>query len=249
MTPALVVSLHDVAPRTMPLVRRALQALDALGIRRRSLLVIPAEHCGPGIDAAPGCARWLADCAAAGDEIVQHGLHHRGGDGALDWRGRWLDQLLVRGAGEFLALDAAVARRRLVEGRERLESAGLAAAGFIAPGWMYNPAAVEALAAEGFRYYATHLRLRDLATGRDHWSFGLSNRPGALGPDLVGRAVNEVLCLAERPLPLLRVAVHPADLEHSRPFRHTLHLLRRVLATGRQPTTYLDYLDQEGAWR
>ena len=241
MSGHLVVSVHDVCPRTWRVVRTILHELDHLGIARRSLLVIPAEPSGE-LDVPLG--RWLRVRAAAGDEIVQHGLYHRrfggrplrGGDGLLD-------ALLARGAGEFLGLDELEAARRLAEGRLRLADHGLSAVGFVAPAWLTGPAAVAAVRAAGFRYLTTHCRVRDLRTGRDTWSFGLSNRPGPLGPDLVGRAVNEVGVLLHTPAALVRIAIHPADLDHHRPFAHTLGLLRRLLAAGRRPLTYRDWVE------
>lgn len=239
----LVVSVHDVCPRTWEQTQRILTALSALGIKRRSLLVIPAEP-GAEIDTTPGFGGWLRERAAAGDEIVQHGLYHRRGsdEPPLVGRAASLDSLLARGAGEFVGLDQATAAARLAAGRERLAAVGLRAEGFVAPAWLYSPGAAAAVAAAGFRYYTTHLRLRDVRAGRDHWSFGISNRPGPLAPDLLGRAVNEGFCLLHVPAPLVRIAVHPADLEHGRPFGHTLRLLRRLLAAGRRAVTYLDYL-------
>ncbi|MCC7492023.1 MAG: DUF2334 domain-containing protein [Fimbriimonadaceae bacterium] len=243
MTPALVVSVHDVCPRTFALCRQILVALSAAGVRRRSLLVSPAE---PGLapEATPGFVPWLHRCAAAGDEIVLHGYHHRRDPVEPPLRGRaaWLDGLLARGAGEFVGLDQATALARLVAGRAALDRLGLPTSGFVAPAWLYSPAAATAVRQAGFDYYTTHGRLRDLRRGREHWSFGISNRPGSLAPDLVGRAVNEAFSLLHRPLPLLRLAVHPADCQHHQPFQHTLALVRRALAAGRRPLTYAEYL-------
>lgn len=241
MTGALVVSLHDVCPRTQAACQAILTLLDRLGIRRRSLLVIPCDP-GGAADEVPAFAGWLRERAAAGDEIVQHGLHHhrrdqpplRGGPARLD-------ALLARGAGEFLGLDYAAARDRLEAGRRRLVALGLEPIGFVAPAWLYSSAAAAAVRDAGFAYLTTHLRLRDLRRGRDHWSFGISNRPGPLGPDLLGRAVNEILWAAHLPAPLVRIAIHPADLSFHRPIAHTLSLLRR-LAT-RRAVTYAEYLD------
>jgi predicted deacetylase len=242
----LVVSVHDVCPRTRAATEAILAALSALGIRRRSLLVIPAE---PGGELDAPTAHWLARRAAEGDEIVQHGWFHarRADEPPLRGSRAVLDALLARGAGEFLGLDADESARRLAAGRRVLADFGLRASGFVAPAWLYSSAAAEAVGRAGFRYYTTHLRLRDLATGRDHWSFGISNRPGRLADDLIGRGVNEGFGLLHAPLPLVRIAVHPADLAHHRPFAHTLSLLERLLAAGRRPLTYLDYLERRGS--
>lgn len=240
---ALVVSLHDVCPRTQAACDAIVAELDRLGIRRRSLLVIPAE---PGAELDEPCARWLRELADGGDEIVQHGLYHRRQEGepALPAAAGLLDAVLARGAGEFLGLGRMQAAERLAEGRRRLGDLGLAAQGFVAPAWLYSRAAAEAVREAGFRYLTTHLRLRDLRTGRDTWSFGISNRPGPMAGDLLGRGVNELFTAAHWPAPLVRIAIHPADIAHGRPFEHTLSLLSRLLAVGRMPMTYLDWCER-----
>ena len=278
----LVVSVHDVCPRTWAATQQILLALDSLGVRRRSLLVIPAEP-GGATDECPRFARWLQFRQGEGDEMVLHGYYHgrppagpipdpplsplgkggsvaggdlqhsppyQGGAGGgpgtgpprQDRLAGLLDAALARGAGEFLHLDHAAAAVRLAAGRERLARCGLQADGFVAPAWLYSPAAAQAVADAGFRYLTTHLRLRDLRDGVDLWSFGTSNRPGTWCWDYVGRGVNEGFCWLHRPLPLIRIGIHPADLDHARPFRHTLSLLRRLLAAGRRPVAYRDCL-------
>lgn len=243
MNGALVVSLHDVCPATWPACRTILARLAAEGVRRASLLVIPAAP-GGAIDEVDGFAAWLRDLAGAGHEIVQHGLHHARPATASEPVGlpRLLDRVLARGAGEFVAVERDEAVAKLREGRRRVTACGLAAAGFVAPAWLYSPGAAAALAALGFRYFTTHLRVRDLTRRRDHWSFGISNRPGPLAPDLVGRGVNELFRLAHTGCPLLRLAVHPADLDHGRPFEHTVRLLRVARGEGRRAMTYADWL-------
>ena len=255
MKPALVVSLHDVCPRTRDDCAVILAELDRLGIGRRSLLVIPAE---PGAELDADCARWLRHLAARGAALVQHGLYHRRqtgepplpgapplpGEPPLPAGRALVERLLARGAGEFLGLDYEQALDRLHDGRRRLAALGIEAAGFVAPAWLYSPEAAAAVAAAGFRYLTTHLRLRDLHRGHDTWSFGISNRPGPLRDDLIGRGVNELFVAAHRPAPLLRIAIHPADLHHGRPLEHTLRLLARLMRGGRQPLTYLDWCER-----
>ncbi len=247
----LVVSVHDVCPRTWAACRRIVTALETLGIHRRSLLVIPAEPAGTTAE-YPDFVRWLRHRAGDGDEIVLHGYYH--GQASADLTGagrrrprpdrltRLLDAALARGAGEFLHLGYAEALARLTAGRDSLRRCGFDPLGFVAPAWLYSPAAAVAVRDAGLRYLTTHLRLRDLRTGHDTWSFGTSNRPGAWTWDYLGRLVNEGFCLAHRPARLVRIGIHPADLEHGQPFRHTLSLLRRLLASGRRPMTYLDCL-------
>lgn len=240
MSRRLCVSLHDVCPATAPDCRAVLRHLDQLGIRRRSLLVIP-NRAGGAADDDAAFAAWLREQAAAGDEIVLHGWRHGRAPEHPAPRGpaRWVDALLARGAGEFYAVDQALAAAWIDDGLARLRRIGLRPVGFVAPAWLYSPGAARAVGEAGFGYLTTHLRLR-AADGRSWWSFGISNRPGPLAGDLAARLVNELLLLLHAPLPLVRIAFHPADLEGRAPFRHTLSLLRRLLAAGRLPVTYAD---------
>lgn len=242
---ALVVSLHDVCPRTWSTCRVVLDQLSAIGLRRRSLLVIPADA-GGAVDLVPGFGAWLRERQAAGDELVQHGLTHAPVPATLSGSARLLDAALARGAAEFLGLNRQQAAERLAAGRAHLAAVGVHSAGFTAPAWLTSAEAAAAVADAGFRYLTTHLRVRDLVTGRDHWSFGLSNRPADWFQDRLGRVVNEALVRLESPLPLIRVAIHPADLDRHRPYEHTLRLLRRLLRAGREPLTYLAYVERQG---
>lgn len=238
MTRRVVVSVHDVCAASRPAVANTLAALDARGIRARSLLVIPTD-----LDAVTGA--WLRARAAAGDEVVLHGLHHRRLPDQCELRG--LDALrnrvLARGAGEFLGLSFAEARERVTTGLALLAGHGLTPTGFIAPAWLYGPDAAEAVRACGLRYLVTQLRVRDLRRGRDTWSYGLSNRPGPAKDDYGGRLLNTLILGAEAPLPLLRIALHPADLDFCRPFDYTLRVLDRLLDAGRAPLTYAQWLE------
>ncbi|MBI2301074.1 MAG: DUF2334 domain-containing protein [Armatimonadetes bacterium] len=255
MSRALVVSLHDACPATLQACRTIRAALRAEGVGRAVLKVIPCAA-GGDCDADPAFADWLRRCLGEGDELVQHGLCHVGPllDGE-DRRGLvrpppwlcFLDTVVVRGIGEFLWLDRAEALRRLAEGRQRLANLGLRAAGFTAPGWLYSPAAAEAVAEMGFTYLTTVCRVRDLRPGgRDHWGVGMCNRPGEYGLDLFSRGVTECLVAVQAQAPLVRLSFHPADIEGHQPFTHTLGKVREALAAGRSATTYAEYLDRAG---
>ncbi|HEX5396787.1 MAG TPA: DUF2334 domain-containing protein, partial [Candidatus Limnocylindria bacterium] len=73
----LVVSVHDVAPSTLPDVQWLLERLDALGVRPRALNVIPREADNGDIRDCPALVALLRREAAAGSEIVLHGYSHR----------------------------------------------------------------------------------------------------------------------------------------------------------------------------
>jgi len=243
MSPALAVTLHDVSPRNLALCRTAAEALLTAGVTRYGLLAIPADPAGP-LEPDGAAANWLRQQAAAGHEVIQHGYYHRCRPGELlGWRQSWLNRVMARGAGEFLALDEDEAGRRLAAGRECLEAAALAADGFIAPAWLYSEAACRAVRRLGFRYYVSKAVIHDLREQTEHRSISLCNRSGPRCGDWTARRLNELLCGLQSQQRLVRVALHPADLMYQRPFEHTLGLIRALLDQGRQAVTYQQYLE------
>ena len=244
MNGALVVTLHDVTPRTLPLCRLAVEAVAAVGLSRLGLLVIPADPAGPLRPDDP-TAVWLRQLAGQGHEVIQHGyLHRRLPAARLPLREAIANRLLARGAAEFVALGADDALSRLDAGRASLLAAGLRAEGFIAPAWLHSSGTRHALRQAGFRYFASHLALHDVALDRHHRSATLCNRPCSRFSDWTARRVNELLLLVQSRSPLIRVALHPADLLGGRSFRHTLALIEGLLEQRREPLTYGQYLNR-----
>src|SRR6266700_1019596 len=72
----LVVSLHDVAPSTRPIVDQIISELSAKGIRHCSLLVVPDYHHQGASMKDRQFVSWLRNLEAAGHEIVIHGYFH-----------------------------------------------------------------------------------------------------------------------------------------------------------------------------
>jgi len=246
MTGELVVTVHDISPRNLSACRTVVSSLAERGLSRLGLLVIPADPEGP-LTPDGETAEWLRELAAAGHEVILHGYYHRRlpADALALWPAL-ADRLVARGVGEFVALDAAEATDRLTKGRAALAAAGLPTEGFIAPAWLHSRATRGALRAAGFRYYTSHAALHDLARSQTFGSFTLCNRPGSAWGDWSARRVNELLLACQGRRPLLRVAVHPADVGPGRPFAHTLGLLDELLRRGRQSMTYSEYLERAG---
>lgn len=75
--PAVVVSVHDVAPPDLEGLRALLRALDGIGARPRVLKVVPhfAHRWSLGED--PALVQLLREEVAIGGELVLHGYTHR----------------------------------------------------------------------------------------------------------------------------------------------------------------------------
>jgi predicted deacetylase len=218
----IAVSLHDVEPATFERCALIRDWLNDHGVDRVTLLVIPAPDLHPFHDRRPDMAAWLEECVDAGDAVAQHGFQHR--------QARRVHG--PRRAGEFVGLDGDETRRAVLAGRRVLKLAGVQPRGFVAPGFAYT-GALRATLAETFDWWA--------GIGRLH----VADHPAATAPALTlgtstrfRRWTSPVVVRAGALLSgdLLRLDLHPADLDHPRCVAAVEKVLRS--AHGRTAVTY-----------
>jgi len=239
----LVVSVHDVSPLTWRSAQQILQALADAGIPRRSLLLIPNHQGRAAVDEAPqDFQAWLREVSQQ-DEICLHGYEHQaptlpGGPWA-----QLVATIYTDREGEFYRLDGEEATRRLQAGLRHFAPLGLRPEGFVAPAWLLSRQSEAALRRLGFQY-TTRLRSIELFTQpaqrlraptlcysvRSGWRRALS------------RVWNPALLHLARQSAILRVAIHPADLDHPAVFRQILRLTRQA-ARGRTVATYREVVE------
>jgi predicted deacetylase len=222
----LVVSIHDVAPATLAECR-ALRALveDALGPVPVSLLVVPRYHgTATWTAAARSWLRWRAD---RGDEIVLHGLEHRGPGGA-------------DGAEFGRALTPAAAALRLREARDALARQDLDAEGVIAPAYLQPPAFDAACAAAGLRWWATRTALH--SPGRTVRLPSVALRASTAARRALSPAAARLAARALAPADAVRLDLHPADLRHVRLAASLRPLLLTLWRQHRTPARHADLL-------
>lgn len=237
----LVVSVHDVAPSTLPEVRWLLGALDGIGARPRALLVIPSEPVRP-LSEDPDLIELLRSEAAAGAEIVQHGYsHHRSGLFRGPWPDRLRGRLFARHGAEFLALDPTAMRNRLERGRAELAALGLPTAGFCAPGWLAAPGLSDELVGLGFRYLVGFATVTDVARRRRILapSGGFMGAPRDEGLVQIETGLARAIAL-QSPFQLF---LHPQGADRSRDCARVLTLLERQLRS-RRLVTYEELLNR-----
>jgi hypothetical protein len=241
----LIVAVHDVAASTLAQVEWLLEQLDAAGVQRRVLKVIPAERDAPAESSAALVALARRE-AALGSEIVLHGWTHRA-DGPL--RGSFTDRLRARlfagDAAEFLSTDAAEMTRRLAACRAWADAAGVEVSGFCPPAWLAAAGLPEAARAAGFRYIALLRGLRDL----DRGGWVLLPPRGYMGAGAgQERMVRAAGALLSRPLaallrsPAQRRFLHPQNADRSRDCARQLREVAR-LARSHETGTYRELLD------
>lgn len=245
----LVVSIHDVSPKTYMVVEEMLFELRALGVKQCSLLVIPNHHHMGWLEAFPLFVTWLKQKEKEGHEIVLHGLfHHRPPRLKESLFQRWITRCYTAGEGEFFDLSYEEARSKFREGRACLEKIGFSKKeelGFIAPAWLLSAAAEKALHDEGF-FYTTRLGgVLDVTTEPSTYyssqSMVYSVRAG--WRRLMSLCWNEFLfwLITRKKRALLRISLHPPDWHYPIIRNHALRLVRRALEK-RVAVTYMIWI-------
>jgi predicted deacetylase len=234
----LAVSMHDVAPPYWDRVRRALDALEAIGVRRRSLLVIPNLEGRWPVDQADAFCGELRRRALDGDELVLHGYEHVAVGTPVGIVNRMKNRWYTR-AGEFLSLGYYEARDRIERGLDLMQRMNLEVRGFVAPGWLISPDSLRAARDCGFEYTNSYLTLTDLVQGRAHFAPSLVFGPGSLNEDLAIEVQRRLVALLSLS-PVVRIVLHPPCVDHSGRFEHILSIIRRL--GQREAVTYVELL-------
>jgi len=246
MRPALIVSIHDVAPATLGASAAWSRDLAARGVPATLLVVGGPWGSAEREEDQHDFAEWLRDRERAGDEIAVHGWTHCADLPGPLWRRLW-GGLIARGAAEFWSLDEAEASLRAAAARDAVRASGIEPLGFTPPGWLASAASVAALRRLGFRYTTGHLGVLDLLEDRRHTIPVFCHRPGsrlqAAGATLVRRVVPGLVRRGRS----VRLGLHPADLDHPHLRLAALEAIDRSLDLGGEPTTYLEYLSRERA--
>ena len=239
---ALVVSVHDVSPRTREACAVILAALAELGVPSCSLLVIPDHHHrGHFLADADFCA-WLRVQAQRGHEVVMHGyFHERARRDEESARTKLTTRLYTADEGEFYDLDRESARTLVLKAREEFDQVGLAPTGFISPAWLLSREAEEALRELGVKYTTRLGSVLDLQSGATHRSQSLVWSVRSGWRRQVSRAWNAFLFRRLKTRRLLRVSIHPVDVEHAAIWKQIRELVARALAE-REPLTYEAWL-------
>lgn len=210
---SVLVTIHDVAPPLMPRVERLWAICVARGVKP-GLLVVPDWHGGSPIEADAACVRWVRARAAEGAEVLLHGERHdeaglpRTFGDAVRAFGR------TNGEGEFLTLGYDAARARIDRGIARLRGLGLSPIGFVPPAWLAKPDTHRAVRDAGLAVSEDDTVIHAFTPGRTiaspvvRWSSRGAFR--AYG-SLVQAQLRWTL---QRGASVVRIALHPADLDH-----------------------------------
>lgn len=210
----LLVSIHDVSPRTEAQVDMLLDHVaKRVPSAKVAMLVVP-DHWGEAlIERGSPFASRLRDWAADDRDMFVHGWHHRDDSVHGSAIHRVKARHMTAGEGEFLGLDAETSLTRMLGGKYLIEDIiGRRVAGFIAPAWLYGPGALSALPRAGFAVAENHWRVWDPQSGANLCrgpviTWASRSRVRIASSLLAARVLPTLLSAA----PVIRVAVHPGD--------------------------------------
>jgi uncharacterized protein len=211
----LLVSIHDVSPAHDQAIQRIWTHCHSLGVRP-ALFVVPNWHGEWPIEDYRLFIDWVRDCEAGGfgADVFLHGERHD----EHGVRRELADELRAfgrtDGEAEFLTLRYGAARQRIERGLRCLRACGLSPVGFVAPAWLAHAECTVALSDTGVAISETtdaitlHSRGMRLASPVLRWSTRTPWRAAA------SQVVARTASMLNANHWLVRVALHPGDVEH-----------------------------------
>lgn len=244
--PSLLLVLHDVAPHTWADYQPFVEAVDALGEVPMTWLVVPDFHRHNDLEAHPGFRRVLTNRVARGDELALHGYFHCDDESPPITPRDWFMRRIYTHEGEFYALSQDVALARLRAGIELFRRYNWPLEGFVAPAWLMSQGTRQALRQLPLSYTSDPQHLFHLPdftpvdtpglvwSARSAWRRGLS------------KLVSDQREQRWRQAPVIRLGVHPVDMQHRFARDYWLQTLKRLLDEGRVPMTKARWLALHG---
>lgn len=242
---SLIVSLHDAHPASHERIAGQIRFLAELGVVRTSILVVPEFHHEVPMARDAGFRAAVTDWQSAGHEIVLHGYFHDRKESppeklsTLFWTRLYTSQ-----EAEFLDLPPEEARARIERGRALFAARGWEPRGFVAPAWLMAPGLTGLLDELGFAYTTRVGGIIGLGSraGASRSSRSLCYSARAAWRRTASLGWNRWLFGRLRRSDLIRLSLHPRDLEFSALREQIGAIVHESLRCGFVPTTYADYV-------
>jgi len=242
---SLIVSLHDAHPGSHAAIAEQIAFLAERGVTRTSILVVPEFHHKGLLTKDAAFCDAVSGWQTAGHELVLHGYYHDRFKAEPDGLHNFFwTRLYTAGEAEFLDLRKPEARSRLELGQLLFKSLGWHARGFVAPAWLMAEGLPNLLAEMGFTYTTRLREIIPLLPGehRLKTSPSLCYSTRASWRRVVSGIWNKHLYGQLQETDLIRLSLHPRDLEFPLMRRQIDQIVRASLKRGFQPTTYGDYV-------
>jgi hypothetical protein len=240
-----VVSLHDVAPRTQQIASTIISELSAHGVRVCSVLVVPNYHHEGPFAKHREFVTWLRALEADGHEIVIHGFfHERPPQRKETLRDKFMTRFYTQNEGEFYDLGYEEALRRITTARDQFRALGLNPRGFIAPAWLLGNEAEQAVRDAELEYTT---RLRSVCDLRSQSIFPARTLVYSVHNTwrrTLSRSWNAALFRLMRTKPLLRISIHPPDYSQPTIWKQILGFIAAT-KSARTATTYQDWVAEQ----
>ena len=242
---SLIVSLHDAHPGSHAQIAEQVAFLAERGVTRSSILVVPEFHHRGSLLRDGSFCDTISGWQAQGHEVVLHGyFHDRLESPPENLSTIFWTRFYTNREAEFLDLAREDARMRLERGRALFESLGWRATGFVAPAWLMAIGLTNLLAEMGFAYTTRLGEIIPLRPGlnrvKSSQSLCYSTRAG--WRRFASAIWNKNLYGRLRGTDLVRLSLHPRDLEFPLMRRQIDQIVRASIKRGFQPTTYGDYV-------
>jgi predicted deacetylase len=241
------VSIHDVSVFTWEACEQLIN-LPFLKNLPLTLLLVPDWHRQD--DGKGPSAQAFVDCITAmheqEHELCLHGYTHLD-EQPVPLSDCWRRRVLTRSEGEFSALDESLALQRLHRGQRWLSAHRWVAKGFVPPAWMINAQGISAVRRAGFEYLGLYRRWIRLADGKSLIAPTITYSTRLPAGDAVWRDIQRTIYLRESRWPVLRLALHPADLGRSANLDHASRQVARWLRYREPKTEYQAYRSLAGA--
>ena len=237
---AFCVSIHDVSASTW----RACEQLINLPMLRNlplTLLLVPDWH-RQGEAQGSSAQAFVESITALQQrhELCLHGYTHLD-EQPVPLLAGWRRRVLTRSEAEFSALDEALALHRLHRGQRWLVAHGWRARGFVPPAWMINAQGISAVRRAGFEYLGLYRRWIRLADGKNLIAPTITYSTRLPAGDALWRDIQRAIYLRESRWPVLRLALHPADLGRTANLAHASRQVARWLRHREPRTEYQAY--------
>jgi len=236
----LLLSLHDFHPGSHKQIHDQMDFCLTRCPGHASILVIPEYHHGISVESCPQSLQTLNAWQRQGHDLALHGyFHDRTGLPEQSW---WWTRVYTNQEAEFYALKESEAARRLDAGLAMWNRQGWSPLGFVAPGWLYPGRLEGVLKKKGFAYTCRLKELVHLADGTQEtaWAGAYSLRSlWRKGAAFLWHPLWKAIWANRE---VVRLSLHPGDLEVPFVRRQVGVLLEELAARGYRSVSYAEHV-------